>query len=284
MGFLSKLEKLSEKYIEGFFKQKFAGQLQPADIAGKLAREMRDRKTVSVSHTYVPGEYNVFLCTADYVHISAFAASLTDELAEFVAARAAEKQYKLAGGPKVTIAADDSMAVGEIKIVSKFGAPAEPNAESSPVPDDSLPASRAAAGIYAERTPSVCETTLVAARNAAVKLSKTVAHPEQTMTRLAAVQAKAVLVIKSGLRDAYTFPLGKHEVTIGRRRTNDLCLLDTGISREHVKILYKEGSYYLTDLGSTNGTFVNGTRVNNVKLAPGDVIKIGATWLEFRVV
>lgn len=266
MGFLSKLEKLSEKYIEGFFRQKFAGQLQPADIAKKLAREMRDRKTVSVSHTYVPGEYTVFVSNADYENIGVFATSLAGELAEFVAAKAAEKGYVLAGGPKVNLEADSALATGQLRIASMFGTPVETGI--GPVPE----------------APAAGETTLVTARKRLDSSAAPGQDFDRTLTRVAAVQPKTVLTVKSGLRDAYNFPLGKYTVSIGRRRTNDLCLLDTGISRDHARIEYKDGSYYLVDLGSTNGTFVNGTRVSIKKIEPGDVIKIGATWLEFKVV
>ncbi|MFZ5641141.1 MAG: FhaA domain-containing protein [Bacillota bacterium] len=262
MGFLSKLEKLSEKYIEGFFRQKFAGQLQPAEIARRLAREMRDRRTVSVSHTYVPGEFTVFVSAGDYENIRSFATSLTAELAGFVAAKAAEKGYVLAGGPKVTIEPDETMGLGQLKIISKFGSPPPENHQ-----------------------PAAGETTLVASRERLSGMPGTDTGFDRTLTRMPAVQPpRAMLVVKAGPKDAYDFPLGKHGITVGRRRTNDLCLLDTGISRDHARIDFKDGSYYITDLGSTNGTIVNGAKISSRKLVPGDVIKLGATWLEFRVV
>ncbi|MDD2554370.1 MAG: DUF3662 domain-containing protein, partial [Desulfotomaculaceae bacterium] len=66
MGMFSGLEGSLEKYIEGFFKDKISGRVQPADIAKKLAREMRDCKRVSVSNIYVPNEYIVFLHHSDW--------------------------------------------------------------------------------------------------------------------------------------------------------------------------------------------------------------------------
>jgi hypothetical protein len=262
VGFLSRLEKLSEKYIEGFFRQKFAGQLQPAEIARRLAREMRDRRTESVSHTYVPGEFTVFVSAVDYENIGSIAAGLTAELADFVAAKAVEKGYVLAGGPKVIIEPDGTLGLGQLRILSKFG---------SPPPESQQPA----AG----------ETTLVASRERLSGIPGADAGFDRTLTRMPAVHPpKAMLVIKSGPKDAYNFPLGKHGITVGRRRSNDLCLLDSGISREHARIDFKDGSYYITDLGSTNGTIVNGAKISSRKLVPGDVIKLGGTWLEFRVV
>lgn len=273
MGFLSKLEKLSEKYIEGFFREKFAGQLQPADITKSLAREMRDRKTVSFAHTYVPGEYTVFLSAADYENIGPIAASLAGEMAGFVAARAEEKGYVLAGGPKVDIESDEGLRSGQMRVVSRFG----PLREADGVLEGETPA-------RGKEPVAAGESTLVAARDRLARMTGAGPDFERTLARVAALQPKPVLVIKSGLKDAYNFPLGKHNVTIGRRRSNDLCLLDTGISREHARIEYKDGVYYLIDLGSTNGTFVNGARVSIRKIEPGDVIKLGATWLEFKVV
>lgn len=272
MGFLSKLEKLSEKYIEGFFREKFPGQLQPADMAKSLVREMRDRKTVSVAHTYVPGEYTVFVSAADYEKIGAFAGSLAGELAAFIAAKANEKGYVLAGGPKVEIGPDEALGSGQMRVTSKFGSPED----MGQTPEGEEPAQ--------ENRPPAGESTLVAARERLAGMAAADCGFDRTLTRMTALQPKYVLVVKSGLNDAYKFPLGRHNFTIGRRRSCDLCLLDTGISREHARIEYRDGIYYIIDLGSTNGTYVNSVRVSVSKIEPGDVIKLGATWLEFKVV
>ena len=70
------------------------------------------------------------------------------------------------------------------------------------------------------------------------------------------------------------FELGEDRVTIGRTEESDLVLADTGISREHAAIEYFDGDYYIVDLGSSNGVFLNKERVEKAKLKYWDEIQI----------
>jgi serine phosphatase RsbU (regulator of sigma subunit) len=65
--------------------------------------------------------------------------------------------------------------------------------------------------------------------------------------------------------------------TIGRKNTNDLCLLDPHISREQAAITKQDEGYFIEDHGSTHGTLINGNRITREKLNPGDKIQFGGT-------
>lgn len=93
---------------------------------------------------------------------------------------------------------------------------------------------------------------------------------------------KCQLVVLEGPDKGKKFPLHKPEMNIGKRDTNDLILSDKTVSRTHIKIAYADDSFVLQDLDSTNGSYLNGNRVKEAYLAPGDVIKLGNTQLEFR--
>jgi hypothetical protein len=69
---------------------------------------------------------------------------------------------------------------------------------------------------------------------------------------------------------------------IGRSEDNQLRLLDPGVSRRHVLVMATPGGYTIRDLGSQNGTYVNGTRVDESPLTDGDRITIGEINLVFR--
>jgi len=77
-------------------------------------------------------------------------------------------------------------------------------------------------------------------------------------------------------------PLGRLPFTIGRQAGCDLLLSDSQISRVHARISLQDGTFILEDLGSTNGTFVNGQRVHHHVLRSGDEIQIGQTRLRLN--
>ena len=79
----------------------------------------------------------------------------------------------------------------------------------------------------------------------------------------------------------------RHELTtgrnvIGRGTDADIRLPDTGVSRKHVDVVLDNGTAIAEDLGSTNGTLVNGRRITRQPLADGDVIRIGHSVLVYR--
>jgi sigma-B regulation protein RsbU (phosphoserine phosphatase) len=80
------------------------------------------------------------------------------------------------------------------------------------------------------------------------------------------------------------FPLSKPRITIGRARSSDVFLPDQWLSRHHAAIEQRLGSYYLLDLGSKNGTLLNGERVSgDRRLRDGDVITLGEHLLAFSL-
>lgn len=92
----------------------------------------------------------------------------------------------------------------------------------------------------------------------------------------------ARLVLKSG-DDILEHDLRKTKQYLGREQSNDIVLTDDEqVSGRHLRVFVSEGSYYLEDIGSTNGTFLNGERISNaVLLKSGDLIKVGKTIVKF---
>jgi hypothetical protein len=90
------------------------------------------------------------------------------------------------------------------------------------------------------------------------------------------------LVAVQGVYMGQVFPLGG-EATIGRDPGTEVPLAeDTTVSRRHARIRASDGGYRLEDLGSSNGTFVNGGRVTEAPLRPGDEVSIGGTRFRFE--
>jgi len=94
-----------------------------------------------------------------------------------------------------------------------------------------------------------------------------------------AVSSGAMLVDGSGR----TFPVSSgRETRIGRATDNDIVLPDASVSRHHAAIESTNGSFRLRDLGSQNGTFVRGERINEAALQSGDAVRVGDASFTFR--
>jgi predicted component of type VI protein secretion system len=84
------------------------------------------------------------------------------------------------------------------------------------------------------------------------------------------------MVLRSGPTPGKVFPLEKNELFIGRDLSNDVVINDPEISRRHTRLFQQSGTYAVEDLGSTNGTSINGQRLTGpALLTPGDVLTLG---------
>ena len=86
----------------------------------------------------------------------------------------------------------------------------------------------------------------------------------------------AHLILESEDGRQRDIPIEADEVSLGRSSVNDVVIDDPAASSHHCVIVRRENRYTLRDLGSTNGTFVNGSAVSEVGLAAGDVFNVGA--------
>jgi hypothetical protein len=106
--------------------------------------------------------------------------------------------------------------------------------------------------------------------------------PKPATAAVAAVPKKRpqLRVIEEG--GVRAVPLDKELMTIGRLSECDIVVHDSGASRRHAQIRTADGASTVTDLGSTNGTKVNGRDVQSAQLSDGDRITVGATQIEYR--
>ncbi len=92
----------------------------------------------------------------------------------------------------------------------------------------------------------------------------------------------AALVIRAGGgRVGESFALGGERMTVGRRPDSDVFLDDVTVSRDHALIVRRSGAFWLDDLGSLNGTYVNRRRIDSHRLEDGDELQIGKYKLSF---
>ena len=94
--------------------------------------------------------------------------------------------------------------------------------------------------------------------------------------------AKYVLEILDGDRAGEVLPVADRPLRIGRKPGNDLVLADEKTSGVHAEVVLEGDRHVLRDLGSTNGTFLDGKRVTEIVLTPGDVVTVGRLRVKFR--
>ena len=252
MSVLRSIESKIEGLFEGVFGRAFRTHVQPVELARKLAKEMDEHRSVSVSRVYVPNEYTVYLSPGDRQQFASYEGSLIGELQEYLAEHARREAYALLTPPLVLISTDADLATGEFGIATRLVQPEVP----LPTPAPAAAAEPGATMIYRPRTPIVEDAP---------------AEPP------AEVEREVVTLTVDGR----TYPLNARRMVLGRSRECDIRIPDANVSRRHAEVRQEGATHWVVDLGSTNGTEVNGRRVEREKLSDGDRITIGSTDVVF---
>ena len=256
MSVLRSLESKIAGLVEGTFSRAFRSEVRPVEIARKLAREMEEHKSLSVSRTYVPNEYRVFLSPRDRERFADYEDALATELAGYLLEYARRERLALMARPVIEFETDDRLGLGEFGIqTGPIQAPQDAPAEPIQVPDEQPQSGRTM--IY----------------SAAGRVS-------EPLEERARSRAQTVLLLLDGKR----LVVGPTGATLGRSRQCDVVLNDPNVSRQHAEIRPRGGSWVLSDLGSTNGSCLNGRRIDSPEvLKRGDEIELGTSALTFEL-
>jgi len=251
---LRAIEHKIESLVEGVFGRAFRTNVQPVELARKLAKEMDDHRQVSVSRVYVPNEYSVFLSPGDRAQFEGYEQSLLGELQEYLSEHARRENYALLSTPKITIDTDEDLEVGEFGIATRMVQPERRAAEDE---DAAAPPVEAGATmIYKPASP----------------LDTQAASPVEL-----GVEREVVALVHDGERHE----IRKRRTVIGRSKDCDIQLADPNISRRHAELRQEGTAYWIVDLDSTNGIEINGHRVKRAKLDEGDTVTLGSSDLVF---
>jgi hypothetical protein len=267
MGVLRSIEHGIESLVEGVFGRAFRSNVQPVELARKLAKEMDDHRAVSVSRVYVPNEYLLYLSPEDRAQLPIPEESLLAELADYLTEHARRQGYSLLTSPRVVLEEDGDLAIGEFGIATRVVQPRR--AGPAPIP----PPTPAAPPLPSPPPPPPPEPTHVLDAVA----ERTLTLPAAEAARLGLAHAPALLRIADDVHE-----LTARRAVIGRSRDCDVVLTDGNVSRRHAEIRQEESGFYVVDLGSTNGTALNGLKVDRARLEPGDRIVIGTTEMTFE--
>ncbi len=260
MNLLQSVETTIANLLEGAFGRIFRSEVRPMELARKLAREMDEHRTVSVSRVYAPNEYSVWLSPQDRARYEGVEQEVLDELGAYLLEHARREDLILTSSPLIAFHTDERLALGEFGIQARSVRPRGHSEEGDGHELlDPQPAQ--------EHGQTMIYST-----------SRRVGGPVEEAH---AVRGTARALLAVGTRRLVLTDAG---ATIGRSRDCDIVLDDVGVSRRHAEVRPAADGWTIEDLGSTNGVLVNGRIARGAQvLQPGDHLVLGSTEMIFEL-
>jgi hypothetical protein len=251
MSVLRNLESKLAGLVEGTFSRAFKSEVRPVEIARKLTREMEEHKVQSLSRTYAPNEYTVWLSPDDRAQFEGYESDLASELSGYLLEHARREKIALVTAPAISFRTDDRLRLGEFGIQARLVRPAEDSGEHAPSQGDE-------------------GHTMV--YTASERLAEPLREPDP---RRGSARLRY---------EGKTTLLGRDGGVIGRSRDCEIVLADQNVSRHHAEVRPSGGSWIVKDLGSTNGVKVNGRKIQGPQsLKRGDAIELGTSHIVFEL-
>jgi hypothetical protein len=258
LGFLRLVEKRMESLVEGVFGRAFRKQVHPVEIAKGLTKQMDENRMVSVSRIYAPNDFTIHLSEADAEAIRAYQSALKDELIQYASTHAQSKNYHLMTPPKIHFVTEDSLRFGEFGVTAKLTGGDGPREKGAP---------RDTSG----------QTRIFRTEKAEGEVQGTAAISAEEAKRHGLAWEVAELVLEDK-----TYPLeGQGPWSIGRSEENDIVISNPNVSRRHARLSRLENGFVVEDLGSTNGTLLDGAPIDRERIESGDELTFGGVTARF---
>ena len=236
------------------FSRAFSSQVQPVEIARKLAKEMDAHRTASVSRVYVPNQYTVWLSAEDHERLEGYERSLGAGAVRLPARARAPPRLRAADPPGGRARDRRAAAARGVRDPDPAGEAARPPGRG-----------RRRRGSRATRWST------------RFRRSSRASERRRPGGRL--IETKAIVSL-----DDRRYVLDGPVAVLGRSRECDCVLSDPNVSREHAELRRgSTGDWQIVDLGSTNGIKVNDRRVDRSRLSPGDEVTLGTTRFTFDI-
>lgn len=265
MDRLAKLDSSLQRGLDNSMAALFGGKVVPEEVEELVKQEAQDTLVVTDKGEYVaPNVYAVGVSSKDLENLSQnrdLPVDLADQLMRYVR----NKQWFLDGPVVVRIAEESGLRTGQLRVSSYI---------------DTMP------DVVSGYDAIVAEPKKRKASRSQVKEdAMSQPNPNQPQDPQAAANTEATtvsLLLQDGSSRTYLVHEGSN--ILGRSNDSDFRLPDTGVSRQHAEITWDGQVAVLVDLQSTNGTTVNDEPVENWMLADGDVITLGHSNIEVRII
>ncbi|MDQ3879288.1 MAG: DUF3662 and FHA domain-containing protein [Actinomycetota bacterium] len=249
------IEQRLEGLVEGFFTKVFRSGLQPVEVGRRILRELAENKTISVNRVYVPNEFVVAMGAEDFERFDQMAAGLQREFSELIIDSAKENRWNLMGMPTITFVEEESLKPGEFRVETSLSA-----------------------------DPDVAAPQASTQEPAADGTSTGGAIASDTASRLGiGDRGPRLVILNEDKAPAEKITITRDPIVIGRMSTSDVVLSDPNVSRRHAELRHTSDGWLVVDLGSTNGTLVNGKLAREHRLSDGDELTFGSTALRFEL-
>ena len=269
MGVLQRFERRLEGMVGLAFARLFKGKVHPAEIAKALQREADEQRSVlGEGRVLAPNVYIVRLGETDFAHLDQWSDQLAGELADMVTEHIEDEGYQIFDKVTVALERDDDLTTGVFEVSSEVADPARPVSRAELPPIASAPVGG---------HPPLPPLPPLRGRMA----TDTGKQNPSVVGRAGSRTTHTHVLVVDGPGTRHELSTGRN--VIGRGTEADIRLPDTGVSRKHVDVVLDGGVATVEDLGSTNGTLVNGRRVTRQPLSDGDVIRIGHSVLVYRL-
>ena len=292
MSLLDRFEKGIERVVNGAFAKAFRSQVEPVELAGALRKEADSRAAVvSRGRTLTANNYTIELARTDYERLEPVLDELRRDLRQVVGEHAVSQSYSFVGPIAIALNIAEDLDTGMYRVRATTrrpdGSPAaqpanrggyDPQSRANPVVNEY------GRGTSRDRYTGSHNVVTGAHSGAGYAVAGASGHGSQTpgarTSGGAHGSAQGTFSVEvNGKR--HTLSTG---VTVfGRSASSaDIVLDDPGISRRHFEISIRGGHASATDLGSTNGTLVDGRRITTINLGDGTTLRAGDTRIVFH--
>ena len=292
---LGEFEARLGKVVEGTFGAMFRSTVQPAELARAASKEMTRSRKLSLEKMYVSNVYFIFISPRDADALGDLAPTIEGELETYLMAFSRERDYWSVTRPVVRFSVDPKLKrAGKFDIVDQQMTAEAIYEELGRVPgvtDDIEPAVSANPANEVPITPlpeihpdppAMPSPTSMWAPSTSMPLAGSAATPGSVPVPTPAPAPTLDAWVIMPNHDEITLDPARSYVT-GRQSTCDLPISDGNISRQHAEFVWNGVGWSLRDLGSTNGTILNGSKIlHETKLHDGDEITFGLSTMYYH--
>jgi len=262
MSLIKEFERSLGSDPEPLLRRLLRSGVRPTELAEALQEYLAEEQSVTDEGVLVPNVFRIALGSADHERLSRYGVALPRELGTVVVETVAERGWLLVGPVKVRVERDELIPTGRYRLAGRI----EEVEGWGPRPDE----------LSAPSAPSTPDIGDGSERSRAVSGQPDEDAPEDAPVAL----RDPVLDVRTGVDAGSRLVLDGGRVTAGRGASCDLVVRDTTVSREHAAFVRRGDAWWVIDLGSTNGTRVNGLRAAEHPITPGDRIELGDVVVE----